>query len=247
MNWLVVLEPFVNKISKEYDVLVPDIYQSQMIDAQSEIWDLSSENVELRNLNEKLNQNIEDIYEQMTKCPMVISSDKTAKLLVTPSYNVMNNKFSSEYSRSGEFEEMKMMINSERVTKDGREIVPIYTDCSTMNYGEFVDNTYYQWYIDTDNVYVRLPWNRINFSDPSTMMVIDNESDVEDLVRDKLQISKSDGLMVSTLLLNNQNNEMIDLLSTDKPFVWPEWNEVDYKERLKESYYIIKDYFQELN
>ena len=63
MNWLVVLEPFVNKISKEYDVLVPDIYQSQMIDAQSEIWDLSSENVELRNLNEKLNQNIEDIYE----------------------------------------------------------------------------------------------------------------------------------------------------------------------------------------
>ena len=70
MNWLVVLEPFVNKISKEYDILVPDIYQSKMIDAQSEVWNLNSENVELKKMNEKLSQNIQDVYEQMTKCPI---------------------------------------------------------------------------------------------------------------------------------------------------------------------------------
>lgn len=58
MHWLVVLEPFVNKISKEYDILVPDIYQSKMIDAQSEVWSLNSENVELKKMNEKLSQNI---------------------------------------------------------------------------------------------------------------------------------------------------------------------------------------------
>ena len=70
MNWLVVLEPLVNKISKEYDILIPDIYQSKMIDAQSEVWNLNSENMELKKLNEKLSQNIHYIDEQMTKCPV---------------------------------------------------------------------------------------------------------------------------------------------------------------------------------
>lgn len=70
MDWLVILEPFVNKISKEYDILVPGIYQSKMIDAQSEVWNLTSENVELKKMNEKLSQNIQDVYEQMTKCPI---------------------------------------------------------------------------------------------------------------------------------------------------------------------------------
>lgn len=70
---------------------------------------------------------------------------------------------------------------------------------------------------------------------------------LEELLRDKLQTTKSDGVMVSTLLLNKKNDEMIDLLSTDNPFIWTEWNEVKYKERLKHSYYIIKDYFQKIN
>ena len=174
---------------------------------------------------------------------LVIGSDKTAKLLVNPSYNIANNKFSSAYSTSGAFEEMKMMINSERVTKEGRTIAPIYSDYSTLKYGEFVDNAYYQWYFDTDYVYVRIPWNRLNFSDPSSMMVIDNSSVVEELLRDKIQTTKSDGLMLSTLLLNKLNNEKIDLLSTDNPFAWSDWNEVKYKGRLKQSYYIIQDYF----
>jgi len=177
---------------------------------------------------------------------LVISSDKTAKLLVNPEYNITNNKFSSVYSALGIFEEMNMMINSERVTKDGQNIAGIYADCSTLNYGDFIDNSNYQWYLDGDNIYVRIPWNRLNFSDPSSMMVIDDSSVVEVLLRDKLKTTKSDGIMVSTLLYNKSNDNMIDLLSTEDPFVWSQWNDVKYKERLKQSYYIIKDYFQKL-
>lgn len=175
---------------------------------------------------------------------LVISSGKTAKLLVNPEYNIMNNKFSSVQSASGIFEEMQMMINSERVTKDGQNIAAIYADCSTLNYGGFVDNSYSQWYLEGTNIYVRMPWNRLNFSDPSSMMVIDDSSVVEELLRDKLKTTKSDGIMVSTLLYHRSNDEVIDLLSTEDPFVWPEWTDVKYRERLKLSYDIIKDYFQ---
>lgn len=70
LNWLVLLEPFVNKLVQEYDVLLPNIYQSKIIDVQSEVWNLNSENMELKKINEKLNQNIQDVHEQMTKCPI---------------------------------------------------------------------------------------------------------------------------------------------------------------------------------
>ena len=70
LNWLVVIEPFVNKLVQEYDILLPNIYQSKIIDAQSEVWNLNSENMELKKINERLNQNIQDVHEQMTKCPI---------------------------------------------------------------------------------------------------------------------------------------------------------------------------------
>jgi len=175
---------------------------------------------------------------------LVISSGRTAKLLVNPEYNIMNNKFSSVQSASGIFEEMQMMINGERVTKDRQNIAAVYADCSTLNYGGFIDNSHSQWYLEGNNIYVRIPWNRLNFSDPSSMMVIDDSSVVEELLRDKLKTIKSDGIMVSTLLYNRSNDEVIDLLSTEEPFVWSEWNDVKYKARLKLSYDIIKDFFE---
>ena len=177
---------------------------------------------------------------------IVIDSNKTAKLLVQPEYNITNNKFSSVYKNSGTFEEMYMLINNECVTKNGNKISAIYTDCSTLKYGSFNDNSHYQWYIDGNDICFRIPWNRINFTDPSRMMVLDHNSLFTEMSQDKFNTIKSEGIMISALIYNKTNNEKIDLLSTEKPFIWNEWSDVRYQERLKKSYYIIQAYFKKL-
>ena len=173
---------------------------------------------------------------------MVINSNKNAKLLVTPAYNITNNKFSSKYSKAGVFEEMKMLINSERTTRDGRKISAIYENCSELNYGKFENNSFGQWYLEDSYIYVRIPWNRLNFSDPSSRMVLNDSGVIKDLVRDKIKITKSDEIMISTVLYNKRDGISVDQLSSDKPFIWEEWTEVSYESRPKKSYYIIKEY-----
>lgn len=175
-----------------------------------------------------------------------IDQSRSATLLVQPNYNVINGKYSSVDSSLGIFEEMKMMINRERITKAGDKITAIYADCSSLSYGKFKNNSYYEWYHEDNALYFRIPWSRLNFSDPSSMTVIDDQNTVGPVSRDQLATTTSDGILISTVLLDKNKNKALAVLNAKEPFTWQLWNKTDYKERLKTSYYIIQDYFADL-
>lgn len=56
-------------------------------------------------------------------------------------------------------------------------------DGSRLVYGEFKDNTYNYWYVEGSKIHIRIPWLRLNFSDPSTMRVINDDRKIQDPAR----------------------------------------------------------------
>ena len=175
-----------------------------------------------------------------------INGQQNSKFLVQPGYNISKNKYSSLISHDGIFEEIIRLIGNERITKDGQKINAVYNDESKLNFGELNDNSYNQLYFENNKIYVRLPWGRLNFTDPSIMSVLDDTSNISELTRDNLKTVTSEGIIASVLLYNTDCNEKIDLLSLDKPYSWKTWNEPLYSERFKKSYYAIQEYFGEL-
>lgn len=173
-----------------------------------------------------------------------ISAPDSAKLLVHPGYNITKNTYASYQSETGSFEQLTKLINNEEITKDGTVISAIYEDGSSLTYGSFSDNTHNAWYMEDNEIYFRIPWGSLNFTDPSGLKVLDDEDYTGELSRDVLNTVTTEGILVSALIYNPDNGREADLLSTEEePYTWESWDMPASKARLKRSYDIIKDYF----
>lgn len=94
-------------------------------------------------------------------------------------------------------------------------------------------------FIVKDNkVEIRIPWQMLNVMDPSTKMIMG------DLYNGGIKPIKTDGFYIGAVLM--KNNNAYD--TTDMNiFSWKEWEMPTYHERLKPSYYIMKDAFNSIN
>ena len=173
------------------------------------------------------------------------SGPQSARMLVHPGYNASQNRFSSYASSQGLFEEIRPLISRDRVDKNGNPIAALYENASQLNYGTFDSNSYNHWYFADSTLYIRLPWGRLNFSDPSSLMVLNDSNPAEEASRDTLGTQKTDGIIISALYYDFDNQQVIDLLSSDL-YKWEQWELPAYSERLKKSYFIIQEYFKNI-
>lgn len=67
---LTILEPLAEKISKDYDIPLPKILCSKIIEGEKKAIELSEENKKLIELNDELKMNIKEIDNKLTKCPI---------------------------------------------------------------------------------------------------------------------------------------------------------------------------------
>lgn len=175
-----------------------------------------------------------------------LSGTQNARILVNPGYNIAKGKYSSATSFKGVFEEIRPLINKERITKDGRIVPAVYQDGSRLYYGEFTENSHNHWYVEGKIVHIRIPWGKLNVTDPSSLRVLDDHREFSVLSRDQLQTVETAGIMISTLLVGREKHSTIDMLSTAEPYRWKGWDYPQYRARLKKSYDIIKDFFSTL-
>lgn len=70
MDFLTIIEPLAQKISKEYDVLLPEILNSKIVQGEKKVIELSEKNRRLTELNEELKKNIQEIQDKITRCPI---------------------------------------------------------------------------------------------------------------------------------------------------------------------------------
>lgn len=181
-----------------------------------------------------------------------INKKNGGEIRVIPSYNISQYKFSSQASSVGIFEKIDPVINKQRITKEGRIIPEIRQQGSVLKYGS-LNNNVNHWYIEENAIHLRLPWGRLNVTDPSQGMVLDDSKDyVNYPARDVFQIRKTEGIIVYGLLLDRDNQILDHFPGQSKftkapPYVWDTWDLPAYRERLKKSYFIIQEYFQTLN
>jgi len=171
-----------------------------------------------------------------------------AQLLAYPGYNVTNGRYASFLSFLGVYEKLNTLINSERVTADGTRTKAIYQDESKLNYGTLVENSHNNWMIEGNHLQVRIPWTRINFTDPSTLRVLDDTRIISSPTTNELNTVLSDGIVVSGLIYDIEKKITVDTLSTSAAdvFKWADWDMPAYQERQKTSYSIIRDYFKNI-
>jgi hypothetical protein len=168
--------------------------------------------------------------------------EQTARILAHPGYNTANYKFSSYPSTIGLFEEIKLLTNNSSVGKDGKKTSALFEEASQMKNGNFIANSYNHWYWEGNTLHIRIPWARLNFSDPSSLMVLDDSNHAGELSRDKLRTTKTEGILITALYYNVSNQQIVDLLST-AAYKWEQWDAPIYKERVKKSYFMIQEYF----
>lgn len=177
-----------------------------------------------------------------------LSGYDAAQLLVIPTYNAAQNRFASRPSHAGIYEPMRWLIGRPRVMKNGEKIAATYQDGSALRYGDWTANSYYHWTISGQTIHCRIPWGRLNFTDPSQSRVLDDaRSLTEDPVRDQLRTTLSDGIAVSVLAVDQASRAVLDLVESASPYVWPNWTDLPYQARLKQSYPVIQAYFAELS
>lgn len=185
-----------------------------------------------------------------------VTGPDTCRILAVPSYNVASYRFSPVRSEDGRFEEIRRPIREPRLTKDGRTIPADFEDASALQRGTF-DAIRHAWYVDGKVLHLRLPWARLNVTDPSSHMVLDDPKAPPTPPRGKdvLQAVATDGVAVTAVLLDTRSRTVTALLpaapggaSLDAPplYKWQGWEEPRYRERLKASYPLVRDCFRRL-
>lgn len=179
-----------------------------------------------------------------------LSGRDKSKLLVHPGYNKARGRYASYAASNGIFEESLLLINNNRVTKGGKKIEAEFNNASKLNFGEFDANSYSHWYTESSKIHIRIPWQRLNFTDPSGNRVLDDTSTVPNPLRDQLKTVATDGVVITALMVNLSDNSVISSIgikdNSQKPFLWKGWEVPQYRERLKTSYEYIKEYFGQL-
>ena len=137
---------------------------------------------------------------------------------------------------SSNFEDIINIIGNQNLIKnnDGYIIDNTVTTINTghLIYGKQEDNSLVDYYINKDTLELRIPYGLLNFSDPSTMRIHDNyykHYGVEFININNMYIG-----------IGNENSKInlykYKLKGWGKKF--------EAKERLKESYYIVKKYLE---
>ena len=177
-------------------------------------------------------------------------SQGKARLLVIPSYNFSRLKFASKNLANGVFETMNPIINKSRTTKRGRFIPAVYEDASQMLQGPF-DGTKNSWFQEGKRIRIRIPWQRLLVTDPSSQKVLNDVREMNSYpLRDIFKTINTEGFVISAIVTDQARN-LLDIFPGDQsfdnpvPYLWKGWEQPRYRERLKESYEILQRFFKD--
>jgi hypothetical protein len=157
-------------------------------------------------------------------------SKNSAALYVVPTYNREKGKFSSKESYKGKYDHVCQLV-----------------------YGSFVSagNSFYQ---AGSTIHIRIPWNLLNFTDPSKLMVINDTRSSSEIAKDAfgLKTTSTDGIIFSLLIADKKTKDSLYVFplskqsSGYKTFSWATWTDWDYVFRQKDSGKTLSSFFYSL-
>lgn len=178
-------------------------------------------------------------------------NDEIGELFVDPYYDnfiylfgkQLNEKLplqkNSIYSKN-ELNPIRLRLrNRIRLPESGKEIEPSYYATGKLTYGslDMNDDSYNclnDFHFDKNHLEIRIAWELLNFSDPSKGLILDDfyENYIQHVVGVQMKTKK-----IESFELGIKYKGKIDYVNVPIK----NWDTVSYTERLKESYYIVKE------
>ncbi|MFC5532619.1 hypothetical protein [Cohnella yongneupensis] len=168
-----------------------------------------------------------------------------AELLVIPSYNTGKGSYYTRVSKAGIYEKMIKELTPAYVTRSGDRVNAVHEDASSLISGPYMDNGN-SFNVEGDVLKVRIPWSRLNFTDPSSLLVINDEKSKGKIAPGNVvAVRLTDGI-VASLVVMDQGTSHVDYHFPEsinspgyKTFAWNAWDVPQFEQRMKSSYDII--------
>ena len=183
---------------------------------------------------------------------VVVNDTADAQLLVTPTYNpyvgpkpgmrptdldlFYNDEASVDARRAeGAFDSLFVTTNRFRVARDGRRFAARGVNRGRLRYGRAANSSNADWYLDRAEAMleIRLPWNLLNVTDPSSRAVL---ARVRPSGQFRTAITDGFRFVVS------RPNARVGPTPT---VAWPTWEVPRFHERLKPAYYAMQAVWRE--
>jgi len=186
-----------------------------------------------------------------------LSGLRTSSLLCDPPYDLYTNRYDRPWrsvrNDDGQFIRMRMETNRRRVGRDGTLFPPIIHDRSPLRYGTMDPQAadcddLAEINLDAEGRFIelRLGWNLLNVTDPSTLQVL-HETGAQ---RGLAGHTTTDGIRFYAAAWQAADRRVTGTLpaldsSGSFPagplYSWQPWEQPTYHTYLKKSYFILKD------
>ncbi len=151
-------------------------------------------------------------------------SKQEATLYVTKAYDRASGSYATQESYTGE-----------------------YSPVAQLSYGGFSngDNQFYQ---TGSTIYIRLPWNWLNVTDPSSKIVLDNAGQLGE----QAKTVSTNGAIVSVLIADQTTKDQLYMFPEKKQdpsyktFKWHTWEASSYNLRPKEGYALLQKFYESI-
>lgn len=146
------------------------------------------------------------------------------------------------------FHPIRLALNKEITRPDTGEVIPFSSyETGVMQFGianpssESYDSLN-DWYYSTETgvLEVRIPWMLLNAKDPSQHEFIGN------LQRDGITASLTVDDIGIAATMTDDDGQLTDSFESTASYSWEQWDLPEHEERLKQSYYILQDFFKDI-
>jgi hypothetical protein len=150
----------------------------------------------------------------------------------------------------GRFDSMFVLTNRTRIARNGKFYPALGVNRGRLRYGTEAQSTLSDWYWDREagRLTLRLAWNLLNVSDPSTGTILFDPKPVDK--DDDIGTARSDGVRVGVVVAAKTGGAALATLpaivgdgwrAADFPsWEWPTWKSPRYHQRLKPVYDSLK-------
>ncbi|WP_370456010.1 hypothetical protein [Planomicrobium sp. YIM 101495] len=146
------------------------------------------------------------------------------------------------------FHPIRLALNKEIVRPDTGEILPFsFYETGVMQFGiadpasESYDSLNDWFYSpETGVLEIRIPWMLLNAKDPSQLEFVGNlqEGGLEDAITvENIRIAAT---------MTDDDGQLTDSFANTAAYSWEQWDLPEHEERLKQSYYILQDFFKDI-
>jgi hypothetical protein len=137
----------------------------------------------------------------------------------------------------GVWDSLFVATNRFRVSRDGSTFPVRGVNRGRLRHGRAAEHSLADWYADAAAglIEIRLPWNLLNVTDPSSRQVLHRVTD-----QSPFPTVTTDGLRFAVAVTDRARGTMRARIPATSTFTWRTWEEPVWHERLKPAYYAMQ-------